>query len=521
MNNFGVKNITNSIVSAVQPKCANAREKGIRVEVDDDVECNPSESEDDNDDKSLGSFDCKSHSRPLTPTPEERMDPPSQEVGTQPLPPHNVQPEDEVTASSIVDLVVAPTCGIQAHHIVDKDGKRLAPIPEQFRAPVEDNASKLVSQIGIEVQTQLPDLSVRSKDLDTQFGRRLSGFTYKLHKQYTKLKDAIGEDYTRSHPPARVTLNQWTSLIDKWNSKKFKEQSLANVNNMIQMKTKHRCGSKSIRVMVHSSIIANGKVPNLAEFYKSIQYNSNTHEWISSESQVNYDNMIEMQAEHLSQTSAIPLTPEELLVKVLKPRPGYVKGLGMRPSFFVNTTVAPAENSDYVQRLEMQIAQQNEQIEDQGGSRGWTADGKLNKRYATSHRLLARRNLVKWASRMWSVVRHQVPAKKLPSKPRELADSLSVLTKNASLVCMVGSWPTVTGIEGKHRLYALFHEAAIPCSVLARCGNILRKMWKQVQKLYTQIPSTARKLLPTQKPWSFADDAGLAHSETTAGMPGN
>ena len=37
----------------------------------------------------------------------------------------------------------------------------LVPIPEQFRAPVGDNASKLVSKIGIEVRTQLPDLSVR------------------------------------------------------------------------------------------------------------------------------------------------------------------------------------------------------------------------------------------------------------------------------------------------------------------------------------------------------------------------
>ncbi|THG07424.1 hypothetical protein TEA_025537 [Camellia sinensis var. sinensis] len=107
----------------------------------------------------------------------------------------------------------------------------------------------------------------------------------------------------------------------------------------------------------NSKIIANGKAPDLAEFYKSIHYNSDTHEWISSESQVNYT-----QAEHLSQTSAIPLTPEELSVKVLQPRPGYVKGLGMRPSFFVNTTVAPAENSDHVQCLELQIAQQKEQI---------------------------------------------------------------------------------------------------------------------------------------------------------------
>ncbi|THG18006.1 hypothetical protein TEA_001401 [Camellia sinensis var. sinensis] len=70
----------------------------------------------------------------------------------------------------------------------------------------------------------------------------------------------------------------------------------------------------------------------------------------------------ETQAEHLSQTSVIPLSPEELSVKVLKPRSGYVKGLGLRPSSSMKTIVAPAKNSDYVQCLEMQIAQQNEQI---------------------------------------------------------------------------------------------------------------------------------------------------------------
>ncbi|KAL7253971.1 hypothetical protein ACSBR1_008338 [Camellia fascicularis] len=131
MNNLGVKNITNSLVSAVQPKCANAKEKGIRIEVDDD-EYKPSESKDDNNDESLGSFSRESHSRPLTPTPEEGMDPPSQEVGNQPLRLHNVQPEHEEIASSML-----------------------------LRALIGDEASKLASKIGIEVQTQLPDLSVR------------------------------------------------------------------------------------------------------------------------------------------------------------------------------------------------------------------------------------------------------------------------------------------------------------------------------------------------------------------------
>ncbi|XP_028064206.1 uncharacterized protein LOC114267366 [Camellia sinensis] len=110
-------------------------------------------------------FRLQSHLGPLTPTPEEGMDPLGQEVGTQPLPPHNVQPEHEVTASNSVaphdKRGRGPTRGIQAQRIVEKDGKMSVPVPEQFRAPVGDQASKLAPKIGIEVRMQLPDLSVR------------------------------------------------------------------------------------------------------------------------------------------------------------------------------------------------------------------------------------------------------------------------------------------------------------------------------------------------------------------------
>ncbi|XP_028122918.1 uncharacterized protein LOC114320029 [Camellia sinensis] len=201
-------------------------------------------------------FRLQSHLGPLTPTPKEGMDPPGQEIGTQPLPPHNVQPEHEVTASSSVVSYDrrgrGPTCGIQTQRIFEKDGKMLVHVPEQFCAPVGDQAFKLASKIGIEVRTQLPDLSVRrwkkvhdadkkpmiqhledqfdlqgnpsdvARTLNTQFGWRLSSFTYRLHKQYKQLKDARGDEYARSHPSASVTLNQWASLIDKkWNSKEF------------------------------------------------------------------------------------------------------------------------------------------------------------------------------------------------------------------------------------------------------------------------------------------------------------
>ncbi|CAL5427492.1 unnamed protein product [Camellia sinensis] len=172
-------------------------------------------------------FHLQSHSGPLTPIPEEGMDPPGQEVGTQPLPPHNVQPAHEVTASSSVaphdKRGRGPTRDIQDQRIVEKDGMMVVPVPEQFHAPVGDQASKLASKIGIEDQFDLQgNSSDVARTLNTQFGRRLSTFTYRLHKQYKQLKDARGEEYVRSHPPASVTLNQWTSLIDKkWNSTEF------------------------------------------------------------------------------------------------------------------------------------------------------------------------------------------------------------------------------------------------------------------------------------------------------------
>ncbi|KAL7225407.1 hypothetical protein ACSBR1_020725 [Camellia fascicularis] len=113
MNNLGVKNITNSLVSTVQPKCANVKEKGIRVEVDDDDEYKPSKSEDGNDDgirdatRTLFTVSFKainSHPRGNDGSPESRASHDRRGRG--------------------------PTRDIQAHRIVDKDGKMLVPIPE-------------------------------------------------------------------------------------------------------------------------------------------------------------------------------------------------------------------------------------------------------------------------------------------------------------------------------------------------------------------------------------------------------
>ncbi|KAL7202771.1 hypothetical protein ACSBR1_034271 [Camellia fascicularis] len=77
-----------------------------------------------------------------------------------------------------------------------------------------------------------------------------------------------------------------------------------------------------------------------------------------------YPLMIKIQVEHCSEPGVVPITPEELSVKVLKPGSGYVKGLGLGHSFSVRTTSA-STNSDYVRRLEMEIQEQKEEIQSQ------------------------------------------------------------------------------------------------------------------------------------------------------------
>jgi hypothetical protein len=57
---------------------------------------------------------------------------------------------------------------------------------------------------------------------------------------------------------------------------------------------------------------------------------------------------LRVQEEHLADPNTIPLTPEEVSIRVLKPRSGYVKGLGMRPSSSFKTK----SSSAYVKQLE-------------------------------------------------------------------------------------------------------------------------------------------------------------------------
>ncbi|KAF7141358.1 hypothetical protein RHSIM_Rhsim06G0139800 [Rhododendron simsii] len=101
------------------------------------------------------------------------------------------------------------------------------------------------------------------------------------------------------------------------------------------------------------------------DVYKSTHFNNDAQKWISEESgsEKNYGKIIEVEAD------VTPMTQEEFSIKSLKAKSryvkGYVKGLGMRPSSSLRTTVASAANSQYVSHLESLVQEYQEEMQAQ------------------------------------------------------------------------------------------------------------------------------------------------------------
>ncbi|KAF7141455.1 hypothetical protein RHSIM_Rhsim06G0076200 [Rhododendron simsii] len=373
----GIDRILANLRGSSLPNCMNEKRRGTKNGVDDPDYMPPS-IEDTNDDESLDSLEHE------------------------PSPPLNVEIQSEAAA---VSNAVAPnrrgrgiSCGLELQRLVKNKGKLLVPIPPEYRAPVGTYASKLASKIGVEVYAQVEDLSVKSwkavdegikapllqslkdqfdfegdpidvnKAITSRCGRRLSDYTHRLYEKFKKLKATKGEAYARSHPPPQIAMEQWTRLIEKkWTNKDWLLRSEKNIENRRSNKTKHRCGTKSLAVRVHEHALKNeGQLPKLPEFHKSTLYNDNTGKWIAPKCQTNYEEMVLVDAT-LNQEGATPLTGEQMSVTVLKQRPGYVKGLGLKPSSSIRTTsktalkalgLRPSSSAmthEYVSCLEMKI----------------------------------------------------------------------------------------------------------------------------------------------------------------------
>ncbi|XP_057466711.1 uncharacterized protein LOC130756239 isoform X2 [Actinidia eriantha] len=127
---------------------------------------------------------------------------------------------------------------------------------------------------------------------------------------------------------------------------------------------KHRCGSKSLPVRV-ATAESLGVVSALAKVHKSTHFNKNTNEWITPESEVIHDKIEQIEVEQNSQDGAIPITQEELSIKVFGRKSGYVTGLGMRPSSSSRNIVGHGDNIKYVTQLEQKVQEQADQIQKQ------------------------------------------------------------------------------------------------------------------------------------------------------------
>ncbi|KAG5547720.1 hypothetical protein RHGRI_013418 [Rhododendron griersonianum] len=382
LESLGVKKIATSMMGSARLQCANDNGKRGRADQvddpnyilsnDEDGHGYDSESDDSFEQEDLeippGGLPAQSHTEPqcgvtlicdrvtrLTPHPS---------LESQASLPPIAQPQNEVLPENNGEInrpTRGPTRGIQAQGLIDKQGKLPVPIPQLFRAPVGKHAAQLASRIGVEVRTHVIDLGVpRWKAVDesvrapilqrimdkfdlqgdpidveravaAQCGRRLSNYNFVLHKKYKKLKEMRGEEYARNNPPAGVNPEQWTSLVTKkWTVQKWLMED------------------------------SKGVVPAVTEMYKSTHFNKDTQKWVSSESQVLYDKMVQIEIEHNAQEGAIPITQEELSVKGLKARSGYVKGLGIRPSSSIRIG-----NGEYVTHLEGKVQEQADKIQEQ------------------------------------------------------------------------------------------------------------------------------------------------------------
>ncbi|KAG5548393.1 hypothetical protein RHGRI_013921 [Rhododendron griersonianum] len=337
----GIDRILADLRGSSLPNCTNEKRRGTRNGVDDPDYMPPS-IEDANDDESLDSLEHELQQIPSSgPTRSEvelqhdstrvleRMtrSTPHLVVQSQPSPPHNVEIQSEAAA-------------------VSSAGKLLVHIPPEYRAPVGTYASKLASKIGVEDQFDFEGDPIDvNKAITSRCGRRLSDYTHRLYEKFKKLKATKGEAYARTHPPPQIAMEQWTRLIEKkWTNKDW-----------LALKNE-------------------GQLPKLPEFYKSPHYNDGTGEWIAPKCQTNYEEMVRVDAA-LNQEGVTPFTGEQMSVTVLKKRPGYVKGLGLRPSPSIRTTsesalkalgLSPSSSAtthEYVSCLETKIESQNETIE--------------------------------------------------------------------------------------------------------------------------------------------------------------
>ncbi|KAF7148723.1 hypothetical protein RHSIM_Rhsim03G0060900 [Rhododendron simsii] len=353
----GIDHILADLRGSSLPNCTNEKRRGTWNEVDD-PDYMPPNIEDANDDESLDSLEHELQQIPPSgPTRSEvelqhdstrvleRMtrSTPHLVVESQPSPPPSVEIQSEAAA---VSSAVAPnrrgrgiSRGLELQRLVENKGKLLVPIPPEYRAPMGTYASTLASKIGVEVHAKVEDLSVKSwKAVDEGIKAPL---LQSLKDQFDFEGDPIDVNKAITSRCGRRLSDYTHRLYPKF---------------------------KKLKATKGEAYARSHPPPQIAieQWTRLIEKKWTNKDWL--------EEMVQVDAA-LNQEGATPLTAEQMSVTVLKKKPGYVKGLGLRPSSSIRTTSefalkalglrpsSSATTHEYVSCLEMKIEAQNETIE--------------------------------------------------------------------------------------------------------------------------------------------------------------
>ncbi|KAI8572135.1 hypothetical protein RHMOL_Rhmol01G0175200 [Rhododendron molle] len=218
-----------------------------------------------------------------------------------------------------------PTRGIQAQRLIDKKGKLLVPIPQLFCASVGKHAAQLASRIGVEVRTHVIDLGVhRWKAVD-------ESVKAPILQRIMDMFDLQGDP---------MDVEKAVATQCGWR--------LSNHNFILHKKykkLKETRGEEYARNNPPTGV-------NPEQWMSLVTKKWTVPKWL--------DKMVQIETEHNALEGAIPITQEELSVKGLKARSGYVKGLGIRPSSSIRTV-----KGEYVTHLEGKVQEQAKKIQEQ------------------------------------------------------------------------------------------------------------------------------------------------------------
>ncbi|WCJ39805.1 hypothetical protein M5689_020765 [Euphorbia peplus] len=228
----------------------------------------------------------------------------------------------------------------------------------------EDKKQPLFARLESEFELSFDDPHVKEV-VDAAMEKRFKQYKHQCHKHY---KTYSPED-AKKNPPEDVTLDDWVHLCNHFESDAFKQQSTANKLNRGKLQITNRTGVKlyAQRIFEMGSSQVTFDEPLELKLYFDVHHKKNGT-WDHPEAQENYEKMIEEFQK--SKEEEVPLTGQQILEKVLKPKCGYSRGLGYGTKPSTSRAAHVYQESFQSEKqarelLEEKVQTQNERIKSQ------------------------------------------------------------------------------------------------------------------------------------------------------------